>query len=591
VHVHLQQVQKLISFFGLMKFLFPVLFSLLLFPFAAASQDSLHVNPFGFINPMKVPMLINGTFGELRGSHFHSGIDIKTEEREGLEVFAVADGYVSRVRVSAWGFGKALYITHPNGYTTVYAHLRNFNDAIEKYIKAQQYKRQSFEIDINLNEDLIKVKQGELIAYSGNTGSSAGPHLHFEVRDSKTEKPMDPYLFGFKPEDDLPPLLKSITIYALDTLSYNGSAQAKHRITLRKSGDKYVPAFKEPLELSGKIGLGIELIDHMPGLANKLGVASITLSLNNKIIYHFDITSFHFYETRFINSHLDYEERARSGRIVQKSFIDPGNKLSAYVEKGNGIIYPKPGEHLTFKYTVIDNAGNVSVCEFEAKGVYTAKRSVKAVTVECVAQQLFSYAKINKFSNADVSVEIPLAVLYDDLHFCYDVSPNPGKYYSPVHFIHNKYTPAHTSYSLSIKAEELPAHLEKKAFIAYLENGSLAYEGGIFGKGIITANVRRFGAFVIAADTTPPVIRPVNIKCGTTVRGNELRIHISDDLAGITSYRAEIDGRWELFEFDGKSGILSHQFATPAEGRQHQLKLRVVDAVKNESILECGFRR
>jgi murein DD-endopeptidase MepM/ murein hydrolase activator NlpD len=574
-------MKKLISFTACLLLLLQLSFS----------QDSLSINHYGFINPLKIPLLINGSFGELRGSHFHSGIDIKTEEREGLEVLAVADGFVSRIRVSAWGFGKALYISHPNGYTTVYAHLRNFNETIEQYIKAQQYKRQSFEIDINLNEDLIKVKQGELIAYSGNTGSSAGPHLHFEVRDSKTEKAMDPYLFGIKPNDDLPPVLKSITIYALDTISYNGSATAKHRVVLRKSGDKYVPAFKEPLELSGRIGLGIELIDYMPGLNNKLGVATITLTVNDKIIYHFDITSFHFYETRFINSHLDFEERARSGRIIQKSFIEPGNKLSAYVEKNNGIIYPKPGEHLTFKYTVIDNAGNISVCEFEANGVYTPKRSVKAVSAECVAQQFFSFDKLNKFSNAEITLEIKPGVLYDDLHFCYDVSPNPGRYYSPVHFIHDKYTPAHTSYSLSIKAEELPAHLEKKAFIAYLENGSLAYKGGTFSKGMITTKVRRFGAFVIAADTTPPVIKPVNFKCGASIKGNELRIHISDDLAGITSYRAEINDRWELFEFDGKSGILSHQFTTPAAGKQHQLKLRVVDAVKNESILECSFRR
>ena len=568
---------------------FPV--TIAFFLLTAQAQDSLTVNHYGFINPLKIPLLINGTFGELRGNHFHSGVDLKTEEREGLDVLAVADGYVSRIRVSAWGFGKALYITHANGYTTVYAHLQKYNDAIEKYIKAQQYQRQSFEIDINLKEDLIKVKQGEVIALSGNSGSSAGPHLHFEVRDTKTEKPMDPYLFGIKPADDLPPLLKSITVYALDSMSYNGSSSPKNRLSLRKSGDKYVTSLKEPLPLSGKIGLGIELVDYMPGLPNKLGVSSISLEVNGKIIYHYDITSFAFDETRYINSHVDYEEKIRNSRIIQKSFVEPGNKLSVYAVKSNGIINPKPGEQLHFKYTVVDNAGNVSISELEAKGEFTPQRSIKPKSKGCAAEVIFPFNKVNTFTNTDVTVEIPVGVLYDTILFCYDKSPNPGNYFSDVYFILDKYTPAHNSYNLSIKAVDVPAHLQNKVFIAYVDGGSLSYEGGIYNKGIITTRTKRFGAFVVAADTVAPVINPVNFKCNHSISGKELRIKISDNLSGVSTYKGEIDGEWVLFEFDGKSGIISHTFDKLADGRQHKLKIKVTDAVKNETVLECEFRR
>ena len=561
----------------------------LLFILWAYSQIT---NPYGFANPLRIPLLINGSFGELRGNHFHSGIDIKTEEREGLDILSAADGYVSRIRVSAWGFGKALYVTHPNGYTTVYGHLRDFNQVLNDYIRQQQYKAQSFEIDINLSEDQFQVKQGDVIAYSGNTGSSGGPHLHFEIRDTKTEKPMDPYLFGIKPIDDIPPLLKSITIYALDSASYNGSEKEKNHIALRKNSENiYVPVHTAPVDLSGRIGLGIELIDYIPGLSSKLGVSSITLKLNSTIIYHFDITSFAFDETRYINSHVDYEEKIRRGKIIQKSFIAPGNKLSVYVEKGNGVINPKPGEHLHFEYIVVDNAGNISIAELEANGVYTAKSSKSEFKKDCNQNKLFYYDKVNIFSASDVAVQIPAGALYDSLYFCYEVSADPGKYFSDVYFVHDKYTPVHSAYTLKIKPKDLPANLQNKAFIASIENGNLSYEGNTIENEFISAKVKKFGAFAIAVDTIAPTITPLNFKCNSSIRGKELRLKIGDNLSGVATYRGEINGQWVLFELDGKTGILSHQFTLPAEGKDHKLKLKVVDNLKNEKTFECSFRR
>ncbi|MBC7418868.1 MAG: M23 family metallopeptidase, partial [Pedobacter sp.] len=319
-----------------------------------------------FRQPLAIsPPALAGSFGELRANHFHSGIDFRTNQREGYPVYAVADGYISRLRVQNSGFGQALYVNHPNGYTSVYGHLQRFSPKIAAIVKDLQYQGKTFELDNYPKETLIPVRKGEVIAYSGNRGSSGGPHLHFEIRDSKTEETINPQFFGIVIPDNIPPVIHGIYFYQLNGKIFDEHIPKK-AIPLIGSAGNY--SSNSTLNLSGEVGFGIVATDKHNGKSGTNGVYSIQLQVDGKIVFTSALERFAFENSRAINAHIDYPTFLKTKVKIQKSFLEPGNPLQIYSNLVNGgrILFTDGKTH-QLKYIVTDATGNESVVKFSVK--------------------------------------------------------------------------------------------------------------------------------------------------------------------------------------------------------------------------------
>ena len=308
-----------------------------------------------FSNPLDSDLILNGTFGELRSSHFHSGIDFKTRFKEGLEVYSSADGYVSRISIKHGGFGKALYINHPNGYTTVYAHLKNFNKEIEDYIKALQYRKKSYQIERYLKKGELKVLKNQVIGNSGNTGSSFGPHLHFETRKTSNQKALNPKLFKFKIKDTRSPYVSSVYFYKFDSLN---NRSKPYEIKLKKINDSLIMA--DELNLDGQLAFGLAGFDRQDMAMNKNGIYKFSSFFNENKNIEFKFDSFFFEESIKIKTLIDYEFYVKNKKRIVKLFKDSGNNLSIYNNNNSGIIEIKNPIN-EYKIEVSDFDGNKTV--------------------------------------------------------------------------------------------------------------------------------------------------------------------------------------------------------------------------------------
>ncbi|MGA2822054.1 MAG: M23 family metallopeptidase, partial [Bacteroidales bacterium] len=283
-----------------------------------------------FRSPVDFPIMLAGGFGDVRQNHFHSGIDIRTGGEEGKPVYATADGYISRINISSTGFGKALYITHPNGFTSVYGHLKKLNGVIGNWIREQQYKKESFEIDIPVDAGVLKVKKGDIIAYSGNTGLSEGPHLHFEIRDAATQEIINPLLFGLPFKDSTPPKIYNVRIYPFDENSMVNFSGNPVTLIVNGSGNNCKVSSKDTVRVSGNIIFGIQALDFSNDTGSRDGITSIELFVDTVCYFSQKIERFAFAETRYANSVLDYPQVVKNGQRIMRSYIAPNNKLSMY---------------------------------------------------------------------------------------------------------------------------------------------------------------------------------------------------------------------------------------------------------------------
>lgn len=527
-----------------------------------------------FRQPLDIsPPALAGSFGEIRGNHFHSGIDFRTNQREGYPVYAVADGYISRLRVQNSGFGQALYINHPNGFTTVYGHLQRFAPKIASIVKKLEYEKKSFEIDEFPDATLIPVHKGEIIAWSGNRGSSGGPHLHFEIRDTKTEETINPQFFGIIIPDNIPPVIHGLYVYRLNGKTFNENTP-KQAIGISGANGNYKTT--APISLTGEVGFGIVVTDRHNGLSGTNGVYSIQLEVDGKKIYTSALERFAFEDSKAINSHIDYPTYLNTKRSIQKSFVEPGNPLKIYSSLVNsGKINFNDGASHQLRYIITDSKGNSSVLPFTVNA-----GSVPIAAPVIPAGIIYPYNRVNEFNTDDIKVVFPLGTLYSDLNFTYKKLPKPtGNAWSAVHQIHNKYTPLHIGFDISIKADNLPENLRSKALIV---NSNGSSQGGFFENGYVKATPKNFGSFYIATDTLAPRIVPVNIAEGKNMAGlSKIFFRISDNLSGIKSFNGFIDGKWALMEFDTKTATLWHSFDERTAPGKHTLELIVVDMKEN----------
>ncbi|WP_163713807.1 M23 family metallopeptidase [Mangrovibacterium lignilyticum] len=567
-----------------------VLLSILLFLLKTPYNPSIEANYFA--PPLKVPMYLAGNFGELRTNHFHSGIDIKTQGKTGLPVYAAAEGTIVRINISAVGFGTALYIEHPDGYTTVYGHLSGLRDDLAEYARNVQYDKESFSVDINVPKGKFKVSKGELVAYSGNSGSSGGPHLHFEIRDTESQHPINPLLFNFKIKDDMPPKLMSLMLYPLsDGAQIDGQSKQKPFALVYYDGAYHLKG-NPAITAGGEIGFGLQALDYLDGSWAKCGVYEINLTVNEKLIYSFKMNELSFDESRYLNSHIDYSYLFNHHSRYHKNWLEDGNELNNYpIQENKGKVEIKEGQAYTVSYLVKDVYGNVSRLIFNLQGKSPMKSSLQEAGIPVHYNQELAIKKEH------VQAKFEAGSFYSNFKLDYQELPSEAGLYSERIQLHQSDIPVHQSYKLRIKAENLPSELEPKAIIVAIapKNGKQYAVGGNYqSDGWVETMVRQLGTFAIATDTEAPDITPVNIKNHSSLTNRDkVSFKLSDDLSGIDSYRGEIDGHWVLFEYDAKNRLLEYNFDEKRLqlGKSHNLQLVVKDGVGNESIYEAKFYR
>lgn len=540
-----------------------------------------------FSSPLNESVRLSGSFGELRPNHFHEGIDIKGPL--GSPVYASADGFISRIGISGSGYGKALFISHPNGYTSLYAHMKGFTPELDAYTRRVQMEQQRFELDIEVQEDVFRVQKGDLIGYIGLTGSTQGPHLHFEIRETDTDNAVNPLLMGVPYTDDIRPLMRQLKIYhlgpGLETLE-------DETLQLVSRSGEYVTLQDTLVIGAWRIGFGLKAFDRMNGSYNLNGIYSLEMFEDGERVYAFKLDRLQASESGFINAHLDYEEQVRRRSYFNRCFVLPGNELEIYRHRGKntGIVQLSQYRAKHIRMVAGDLNGNTSELSFWIKRGSVPERQVPAYNY------LLPHDEESVIKEADALLRFPKAGFYSDMYLNYEVfADSSAGYYSRIHQLGPTLTPIHRAFDIAIKpGEDFPLELKDKAFVGRcdLDNVIINY-GGNWEKGYLRTRVKSFGDFVIMADTIPPDIQVLNIGARHSP-GQTLRFRISDNVTnggsqrGL-SYEGSIDGGWILMEYDVKNNLLTHLLASDMNRGTHSLLLRVTDAMGNSTTLEQDF--
>ncbi len=543
-----------------------------------------------FRSPVDHPIKLSGTFGELRTNHLHAGIDIKSKDGKiGHPLYAIADGHVSRIKVSAGGYGKVLYIDHPNGYTSVFAHLQKFRKDIDDFVKQQQYAKQTFEIELFPQPGAFKITKSEVIGKMGLSGRSFGPHLHFEIRDTKSEKPINPLLFGIAVKDNIRPKLHNLKVYHLNDKREEIGTKA-YSLVKTKSGDYRIKG--DTISIGAwRCGFALKAYDHMNGASNWNGVYSIAMSKDDVPFYDFEMETFSFDETRYINAHLDYGELKSKKSYYNRCFALPGNKLSIYknVKEEKGVVKLYKDKATKIVMDVKDAEGNTSKLTFWAK-----RGNVKDPNSSSF-NYILKIGEENIIDNNNLYLYFPKGALYENLYMNYHTSSEASyNIYSQVHHIHNYKSPVHKYFDIGIKGHHVPDEFRDKAFIANCDkDGEIINCGGKWDGSQLKTKAREFGDYSIMLDKTPPKIEPKSFK--KDLRGvPKMTFKITDNYEVARNvpnmkYYATVDGNWILMEYDSKKDLLIHHFDGSIGKGEHQLVITVSDNLGNTSVLERTF--
>jgi len=568
-----------------------VLFTLLAF---TQKSDKLILREYPqdyFISPVKHTIRLAGTFGELRPNHFHAGIDIKSSAgKVGDPLYAPAEGHISRIKIQSGAYGNAMYIEHPNGYTTVYAHLLRYMPEVDKWIKEQQYDREKFEVDLYPAPGQFPLKQGDLIGKMGTSGRSYGPHLHFEVRDTRTQKAINPMLFGFKMKDTRAPKMHQIKVYSLN--DKHETMKMKVLNVVGRGANKYGVSGDTITIGAWRTGLALKVYDHHDNVSNWNGVYSVEMLVDDVPTYAYKMETFAFKEMRFLNAHIDYGDQVEKKAYFNRMYRLPGNEVQIYEQTDtDGVI--ELSKNRAKKITMIANDihGNETRLEFW----------VKRGEVKDEMSKTFNYFlpwnEENKVVSGGMEFYFPNGTLYENLYLNYNAANDKSnEFYSNVHQIQDYKTPVHKYFDLSIAPNKsIPEGMTSKAFVAYCYKDKIISFGGEWENGMLKTKVRDLGDFAIMLDTKPPVIQAIRYK--SDMRGfaymsfKATDNFTTDRITKGMRFRAEIDGEWALLTYDAKNDLIRHDFRDDLPKGEHHLRLVVTDDRGNSTVFERDFVR
>ena len=546
--------------------------------------------------PFDFPLYLSGNFGELRSNHFHGGLDFKTQGVVGKPLLAIADGYISKVTVTAGGYGNALYITHDNGYTSVHGHLDRFLPEIARLVHEKQYAEQSFVVTLEFGPEEFPVRQGEVVAYAGNTGYSFGPHLHMEIRTTDTNEPIDPLPFyKDKIVDNIAPRATRIMVYGAPLLSPQGGkvlsvSQWENLETNKMSVEKKEPSVSSPLGGNegglvfycwGRISTAISANDYMNGTNNNYGVRYVRFYVDDQLVSSSDVDLFSFDENRLINSWTDYAEQRRSGRWYMRSAIAENNDLRmlrADTDRGWVTINEERDYH--FRYELEDLYGNTAIYRFVVRGVRME-----------IPKRLPNYydrmeaSRANRFYTKGFELWIPENTLFEDVELAYDKIDSVADTDQTSHYRLSEYPiPLRHAAEITIPVCPKKGIDGKKLYVARVDGNRRVSQGGTYKYGRITANITELGTYTVCADTVAPKITPI----GSTSWRKQGRIvlRIADGQTGIRDYRGTIDGRWVLFQYSSKNARLTCDLKAEGIGPgKHEIEIVVTDMRGNKSKL------
>lgn len=535
-----------------------------------------------FRYPLNIPLKLNANFGELRPNHFHMGLDLFTERRENLPVFAVADGWISRLRIDPNGFGNATYISHPNGYTTLYAHMNSFPPGTQKELKIGQYEKQSWKGDVYFEEGQFLVKKGDFIGYSGNTGASAGPHVHYEIRRTSDEACVNPLFFHYV-KDITPPRLKQVAVYDRNQSTYE---QLPRIITPIKAGDAYTLSGGVLTVTSNRISLAVSAIDLITGFPNQYGIYEALVYLDDQPVSGFQLDGIDYLQTRYMNAHVDYRLQASGYPEFQHLTPLPGDRLPVYTKKEDGVL--KLDENVSHRLKIIlrDAAGNASVfqCILRCNG-----SAAPTIPLEQDSRYMLPN-QINIFETEEVQMVSSEKSFYDAFRFIYSGKPAISSL-SNIHIMHRQTIPIQDSVRFRIKSlKTLSDEQAKRVVMMRTGKGKKEVRRTTVENDWYEARYRDFGEFWLVLDEQAPLLKVAGITDGMTVSdGHSITCTVSDNLEKIRSFRAEIDGSWILFT--GNGPVYRYQVDEYCPKGRHVLKISTEDEAGNQTTKEISFYR
>ena len=529
--------------------------------------------------PIDIPIFLSGTFGELRSSNIHAGIDIKTQGQEGFPIKAVSDGYVSRIKVSTFGYGKAIYISHPDGNTSVYAHLKKFSPLILAKVREKQYKVESYEVELFLDPEDLPILKHQIIGFSGNTGGSFGPHLHFEIRETNTQKPINPLLTHYHIQDGVRPVIQSLFAYPIGENAIVNSSKQELQIPFRKVNDSIYVA--DQIEAIGKIGFGISTYDRQDHTYNKNGVYAITAKLNGTQINRLQFSKIRFSDSEFLPTLIDYQMYSRTRQRVQKLFRSAANELTYFNHVEDGYIDVAVEKDYAYQIKVEDANHNnryllVPIVGKNQEVVVPQKELPKGKKIEPNRDYLFIYD--------GAEIYFPKNSVYENSRFELAFETNN---------LHVKADHVALRKDFRIKMNT-PDSIFGHYLSVQTRNKKPHYVSHTVRDNQFIAETKKTGVYTIAQDTIAPSINPAQPYHERWLSNfKTLRFTIDDKETGIRSYRATIDGKWALFEYEPKKKEIFFNFDDyfTFEGAKHLLKISVIDNVGNETIHQLEFYR
>ena len=557
-----------------------LILSSILFHFLCFSQEKYPQNYFSV--PLEIPILLSGSFGELRSNHFHAGLDIKTQGKEGLKILAAAEGYISRIKVQQFGYGKAIYITHPNGFTTVYGHLSKFADKIEAHVISVQYKKEDYETgNLYFNETEFPVQKGEIIALSGDTGGSGGPHLHFEIRNTITENVINPLFFGLNVEDTIAPTFQDLKVYALNSDSRINQQRKSFQIPLKNIEiGKYTA---DRITASGTIGFSVNVIDQFNNSNNKNGIFSLEMLVNGNLVYYHDVEEFSFSESKYLNLLIDYEYYKKYKQKYQKTYKETGSTLSTFKNLiNNGKINIEEALNYTVEIIAKDFEGNTSSIKIPVAG---AKSNTIFTQQEDTTAYKIAAKNFNKFNIENVTIAFPKKTFYEDVYLDFKIDKGIAKIHTPT-------IPLDKSYTLTFNVSNYSEAEKQFLYIANMEYPRYPrYQYTRKKDSTFYTTTKTLGNYTLMTDKQKPTIQLLYFKDQQWLSNSKtLKVKIDDVGSDIKNYRATIDDEWILMEFNHKKNILTYNFSDKKlAGSKHIFKIVVSDNVGNTNELSATF--